>query len=161
MNTCDCVPCATRAEQLPNSQAESERDTRHNSQELCEGAHDLRLTLTLARIVSGSSCVQVEVRISLVLLCQLVRTQVALRQFGSLRSGVRPEGSGLIVESGPTDSATLWVRQFAVRAYITLSPAFELRTENMCIVRRTVTSPGTEVRDAVRMNTITSLVELA
>ena len=98
-----------------------------------------------------------EVKISLVLLSQLVRTKVSLRELGSLRSGVRPEGSGRVVESGPTDSGTLWVRQFAVRAYITLSPAFEVRTENMCIVRRTVTSPGTEVRDAVRMNTITSL----
>ena len=119
-------------------------------------ARDLIVTRPESSGRSGSLSIQVEVQIFLVLPCHLVRTQVSLRELGSLRSGVRPEGSGRVVESGPTDSGTLWVRQFAVRAYITLSPAFEVRTENMCIVRRTVTSPGTEVRDAVRMNTITS-----
>ena len=139
-----------------NSRTESERDMRHNSQELCEGARDLLVTRPESSGRSGSLSIQVEVQNFLVLPCHLVRTQVSLRELGSLRSSARPESSGLVVELGPTVPPSPQVRENAVGTYITLSPAFEVPTENMCIVRRTLTSPGTNDRDSVRMNTITA-----
>ena len=109
---CDCVAWASRAKQPPNSQAESERDTCQNSQERCEA----RTTFASQADISQNRQAG-EIQISLALLCQLACAKVSSRELVSLSLGVGPEGSGLVMESGPNQLRSLrdHIKGFAER----------------------------------------------